>query len=153
MTHPDVVTGHESHLGHAKLGHACRCSLTCQWLLSHSHTVVPTTSDSVTEYEVCVSVLQNVINKYLHHILFSPSPPLFFSCLFCPISCFTNSLCIYISYIFCVLSFLSFPSLLHFLPHFSQFSLLPGLHASKEDKVVSIFFVFSLCCECDVCAT
>lgn len=36
VTHPDVVTGRESHQGHAKLARACRCSLTCQW--SHTFT-------------------------------------------------------------------------------------------------------------------
>lgn len=94
VTHPDVVTGHESRQGHAKLGHACCCSGHI-----HVHTVTYTTaSHFVTDYEVYVSTLQNVINKCLHRVLFSP-----FSSFptICPLSIpQTHPLCISISYIF-----------------------------------------------------
>lgn len=72
--------------------------------------------------------------------LFPSFPPFFPFPTICPISHFTNSpsLHLYFLYLLCsfILSF-SFPD---FHRHFSHYSLLPGLHATKEDKVVSIFF-------------
>lgn len=92
--------------------------------------------------------------------MFAPHPlsPLFsFVFFYSPLSSHSVRCPISHIHLLCASSIPYFPSfffspflfLLHFHPHFSWFSLLPGLHATKEDKVVSIFFVFSLCRECD----
>lgn len=128
VTHPDDVTPTST-----ELGHACCCCITCQWSCTSTYCCPPPTPRLPQSLsQVCVLTLQNEINKCLHHVLF---PPFAFS-LFLS---FPTICPLFISTIF--------PLVLHFLPHLSQFSLLPGLHATKEDKVVSIFFFL-----CSLCA-
>lgn len=141
MAHPDPVAGHEQARCMPPQPNVSAITYMCV-LLS------PLPSDS--DYEVCEITLQNVTNRCLHHILF-----LLLLLMHLPFSShnlsalprhnFTSSTSPFI---------LSFISLLSYsdppLPHFSWFSLLPGLHATKEDKVVSIlfsfvFFLLSLC--------
>lgn len=123
----DAVTGHESHQGHAKLSHACRCSLTCQW----SHTFTSCCPHHLTLCHwissMCIN-LQNIINKCLHRVLFPFSFPLLFPTN-CPISHFTNSPSVYLSYYIFSCSFISFSSFL-FLPHFHTSSLFSILTAT-----------------------
>ncbi|KAM7009930.1 regulating synaptic membrane exocytosis protein 1 isoform 3-T3 [Tautogolabrus adspersus] len=93
----------------------------------------------VTKYEVCVSILQNVINKCLHHILLFPLFSFVFSPLFPQsflISHFTNDTFLHLFHSFVSSSLHLSGSTSTFT--FSQFSLLPGLHATKEDKVCVI---------------
>lgn len=78
---------------------------------------------------------------FAHRPLFSFSPLFFFS-----LSWNLSNITFHKLTLFAPLSFIfflcipSFPFLLHVPHHFFQFPLLPGLHATKEDKVVSIFF-------------
>lgn len=115
---------------------------------SHSPTVLP--SFSITEYEVCVEILQNVINKCLHH-----PPP--FSPFFILLPHFDHhlfhKLFALLSCVFSVLSFIpSFPAPLSS----SLFSISTATWTAchkRRTKWLASFFVFSLCRECDVGAT
>lgn len=99
------------------------------------------------------SILQNVINKCLHLVLCPPFLLCFFPHFSHELSYIPFHKFIFFIYLLLLCSFISFsPRLLHFHP-LSQFLLLPGLHATKEDKVVSIFFcvlsllwMWCLCC-------
>lgn len=64
------------------------CCSQCQWSLTFTCCCSHRFTHSVSEYEVCVWNLQNVINKCLHHVPFPPLSPFFFSSFatICPIS-------------------------------------------------------------------
>lgn len=137
MAHPDPVAGHEQARCMPPQPNVSAITYMCV-LLS------PLPSDS--DYEVCEITLQNVTNRCLHHILF-----LLFLLMHLPFSShnlsalprpnFTSSTSPFIWSFISLLSYSDPP-----LPHFSWFSLLPGLHATKEDKVVSILFSFVFFC-------
>lgn len=72
---------------------------------------------------------------------FSPPFPLLLCfLLLVSVHCIIHKFNVFMSFSFHVYWIPPFFLSLQYPTHFSQFSLQPGLHATKEDKVVSIFF-------------
>lgn len=81
-------------------------------VFTHIHILLSPLPRTLCIYEICVSILQNVINKCLHHILFPP-PLLCFLFSFptiCPIShsMTSPSLRFYFFFLFLLFSWISF---------------------------------------------
>lgn len=128
---PDVVTIGSRHAGTC-MAHAAQ-PVRCH-IQTRQHLRLLRLSPHLAEYEVCVTIIQIVINKCVHHVLLS---------LFSVSFVFAPSPSLHTRRLFKTYSYLFFFSPLTF----SLFSLRPGTACrTQEDKVVSIssFCVLSL---------